>query len=119
MSGHTPGPWWTDAKYSGAEMGCAIIAARTDCGPLPGNPSRGMVAFASAVLNTEARRCEANARLIAAAPELLPLAQLLASLPIQGDAADDVPVFGLDGVYITHGDIRAARVAIAKAEGRS
>ena len=66
----TPGPWWTDARYDGREMGCAIIAARTDCGPLPGNPTRGMVAWSSAILNTEARRCEANARLIAMAPDL-------------------------------------------------
>lgn len=68
--GHTPGPWWTSAKYDGREMGCPIIAARTDAGPLPGNPTRGMVAYAPAVLNTEARRCEANAVLIALAPDL-------------------------------------------------
>jgi hypothetical protein len=66
--GFTEGPWWTAAKYDGREMGCAVIAVRT--GPLPGNPTRGMVAFSSAVLNTEARRCEADARLIALAPEL-------------------------------------------------
>ena len=76
---HTPGPWWTDARYDGAEMGCAIIAANTDCGPLPGNPTRGQVAFATAILNMDARRCEANARLIAAAPDLLALAKRYAS----------------------------------------
>ena len=38
---HTPGPRWTGARYDGAEMGCAIIAANTDRGPLPGNPTRG------------------------------------------------------------------------------
>lgn len=70
--GTTPGPWWTDGKYSGSEMGCAVIAARTDCGPLPGNPTRGMVAWASAVLNTKARECEANARFIATARQLVP-----------------------------------------------
>ena len=70
MGEWTPGPWWTDAKYNGKEMGCAVIAARIDSGPLPGNPTRGMVTFATATLNTEARRCEANARLIAAAPDL-------------------------------------------------
>lgn len=68
--GFTPGPWWTAARYDGREMGCAVIAARTDAGPLPGNPTRGMVAFASAILNTDARRCEANARLIALAPNM-------------------------------------------------
>lgn len=70
LDGTTPGPWWTDGKYDGREMGCAIIAARTDAGPLPGNPTRGMVAFSSAITNTQARGCEANARLIAAAPAL-------------------------------------------------
>ena len=69
----TPGPWWTDGKYNGSEMGCAIIAARTDCGPLPGNPTRGMVAWASAILNTQARRCEANAAFIAAAHDMAAL----------------------------------------------
>jgi hypothetical protein len=71
VSKHTPGPWWTNGKYNGQEMGCAIIAANVDCGPLPGNPTRGMVAWSSAILNTKARECEANARLIAAAPDLL------------------------------------------------
>ena len=70
IDGTTPGPWWTDGEYDGSEMGCAIIAARTDAGPLPGNPTRGMVAFSSAIINTQARGCEANARLIAAAPTL-------------------------------------------------
>ena len=37
---------------------------------------------------------------------------LVAALPVSGDPADDVPVFGLDGVYITHGDVRRARAAL-------
>ena len=69
--GHTPGPWWTDAEWSESECGCAVIAANTDAGPLPGNPTRGMVAWASELLAHKAQECEANARLIAAAPELL------------------------------------------------
>lgn len=72
-------PWWTNAKYSGQELGCSIIAARTDCGPLPGNPTRGQVAFVTAMLNTEARQCEATAAFIAelrnAAPALISLAR--------------------------------------------
>lgn len=77
---HTPGPWWTDAKYNVEEMGCAVIAARTDCGPLPGNPTRGMVAFATTILKENAVRCEADARLIAAAPDLLALLQRWSAL---------------------------------------
>jgi hypothetical protein len=72
LDGVTMGPWWTDGKYDGRQWGCAIIAARTDCGPLPGNPTRGMVAWSKAMLNTEARRCEANARFIAATRDLVP-----------------------------------------------
>ena len=70
MSEFTPGPWWTDETYSENEGGIAIIAANTDCGPLPGNPTRGMVAFASELLIDRASICQCNARLIAAAPEM-------------------------------------------------
>lgn len=66
----TGGPWWTDGKYSVDECGVAIIAARTDCGPMPGNPTRGMAAWASEILPENADRCEANARRIARLPDL-------------------------------------------------
>jgi hypothetical protein len=59
----------------------------------------------------------ARARLIAAAPEMLPIVTAFAALPINDKTRDDVPVYGLDGVYITHGDVRKARAAIAKAKG--
>ena len=100
---HTPGPRWTGARYDGAEMGCAIIAANTDCGPLPGNPTRGQVAFATAILNTDARRCEANARLIAAAPELLAACRA---------------AMRLDYFHEHSALVEQMRSAIAKAEGR-
>jgi hypothetical protein len=39
----------------------------------------------------------------------------LAALPIEDSpAADDVPLYGLDGCYITHGDIRRAKRIINK-----
>ena len=60
---------------------------------------------------------EANACLIAAAPDMLPITQLVASLPIHDHLPDDVPVTGVDGFYITQGDVRAARATIAKATG--
>lgn len=62
---------------------------------------------------------EANAHLIAAAPDMAPLVEVLASLPIGPNTADDVPLYGLDGVYITHGHVRAARAALAKARGEA
>ena len=78
LTGYTLGPWWTSGKYSGREMGCSIIASNPSAGPAPGNPTRGGVAFATAILNTDARRCEGNARLIAAAPDLRDMVATLA-----------------------------------------
>lgn len=66
----TGGPWWSDCEYSEDEYGVAVIAARTDCGPLPGNPTRGMVAWASELLPENGNRCETNARRIARLPDL-------------------------------------------------
>lgn len=96
----TEGPWWTDGHYQAQEAGIAVIAARTDAGPLPGNPTRGMVAWASQLQASNADRCEADARLIAASPELLTLARQLAEerdalraevacLTAERDAAED------------------------------
>jgi hypothetical protein len=73
-----------------------------------------MAAFASAVLNTEARRCEANARLIAAAPDLLEACQILLDVAqsSKGMTAAQLRV-GLSMAA------DAARAALAKVEGKS
>ena len=95
---HTPGPW---AKF---------INVVED--------ARGfIVADLSSCVHDE-DQIFANAHLIAAAPDMEPLVALLASMPIGPATADDVPLYGLDGVYITHGHVRAARAAIAKARGQ-
>lgn len=101
---HTPGPWWTDGEYSADECGVAVIAARTDCGPLPGNPTRGMVAFVSELLPENADRATANARLIAAAPELLEALK---------QAEQQIDYGQIDAAH------RIIIAAIAKAEGLS
>ncbi|WP_162784722.1 hypothetical protein [Paracoccus suum] len=88
LTGWTPGPWWTDGKYNPAENGVAIIAARTDCGPLPGNPTRGLVAWASELLDEQASTCEAGARLISAAPDLH--AALTASLEREAQLSAEI-----------------------------
>ena len=80
----TPGPWWTDAKYSEEEAGVSVIAARTDCGALPGNPTRGQVAWATQLLPEYAQQCEADADFIARARTDIP--SLLAHIAEQ-DAA--------------------------------
>lgn len=56
-----------------------------------------------------------DAPLISAAPEMLLITRLVARLPITHDNhADDTPVFGIDGHYITVGDVRHARATLQK-----
>ncbi len=99
----TSGPWWTAAKYDGRDAGCSIIAARTDAGPLPGNPTRGAVAFSTALLNTEARICEANARRIARLPDLeaayIEAIETIKSIEIALMRGDDAEAMGLIGLF--------------------
>lgn len=103
---HTPGPWIATPEDNGewgiysANWGIATVAA-------------------CAGMEAPNGRSDANARLIAAAPTMAPLVEVLASLPIGPNTADDVPLYGLDGVYITHGHVRAARAALAKARGEA
>jgi len=117
-SKHTPGPWWTDGEYNHDEAGCAVLAARTDCGPLPGNPTRGMVAWASELLLENAERCAANARLIAAAPDLL---EALIDITPHMPPADASCHAGLVPQELCGhcSRIAKARAAIAKATGGS
>lgn len=85
MSAHTPGPWAVDGHFvvrgDGTAL-CDVWASR----PIP---------------NAEA---EANARLIASAPDLL---EALEALVWDRDVRD----------VATHHDIGRARAAIAKAKG--
>ena len=69
----TPGPWWTSAKYNEEECGVCVIAANENCGPLPGNPTRGQVAWATELLPYRATQCENNATFIAHARTDIPL----------------------------------------------
>jgi hypothetical protein len=62
--GVTDGPWWPEPEYDETECGCSIIAA-TEHGELPGNPTRGQVAFVTELLPSKARRAVANAAHIA------------------------------------------------------
>ena len=71
LAGITPGPWWSEGEYSASEFGCGIIAVNVDAGPPPGNPTRGMVAYATGILPEDEERCVANAAFIARAPEIV------------------------------------------------
>jgi hypothetical protein len=52
------------------------------------------------------------ATLTAQVEAMRPLVAQLAAMPIGPATADDVPLYGLDCVYITHGHVRAARAAL-------
>ena len=102
MSAHTPGPWTQD-KYG------AVITPN----------GRILVTDGVAFSGQSTPETKANARLIAAAPELLealkPFTALFANH--HKNYADNHPVFGINGSVITVGDLRVAVAVIAKAEG--
>lgn len=65
---------------------------------------------------------EANAHLIAAAPELLEACEVLANLdltPTLEGKNDDYPLYELNNSLITVGDVRKARAVIHKARGKA
>jgi len=61
----------------------------------------------------------ANARLIAAAPDLLEALEPFAAMLKQhhGDLDDERPIMGIEDAVFTVGDLRKARAAIDKATG--
>ena len=103
---HTPGPWHHWDPLGEREWAVTTTGPRPELGgPLPNMPIR----VASEIDS------EANARLIAAAPELLALAHLVVT-QTTADENGDMPNHPR-GVLLVLLD--AARAAIAKAEGRS
>lgn len=119
----TPGPWtaliWGE-NIQGGELphheiftevnGCFVSLAEVPLAvtaeDMEPDGKGGSRVCASARLNQ--RECEANARLIAAAPELLDALKALTKDIPWGIGADQI-----------HPDWHAARAAIAKAEGRA
>ena len=104
MSKHTPGPWVVDDNgftITSDEHSNIVIAEL----------------FAGSLQNVKELR--ANAHLIASAPDMAPIVHAVAALSFPPTAKDDTPVFGTNGAYITVDHIKAARNAIAKAEGRT
>lgn len=92
MSNHTPGPWRTGDAWN------------TIFGPPNGNPAPEIIAKVQ-------RGNEANARLLAAAPELL--AALKWAL---GNVASPLPSMEGRAEFISQ--CKTAQAAIAKAEGK-
>lgn len=104
MSRFTPGPWLAQ-EYCDDDEGCSVIAVIEENGLR--SPTRGQVAFCTSIGGASFESpglCAANARLIAAAPDLLEaLNRVLASQTIKNpDPEND-------------SDVIFARAAIAKA----
>lgn len=103
MSGHTPGPWVLDFS---TQTGWAIWADPR----LHGDMRRGAVVIAADLRG--GKQDEANARLMAAAPDLLAAAQLLVDAYRKGEE---------NGSSMDWSDVdqawEAAKAAIAKATG--
>ena len=99
-AGHTPGPWRLNAGDSIKVM----------------NPRGLCVAFAACggMTGVKLDEAEANARLIAAAPDLLAVAETLANWIIELAASGDAGFWDAEAMP----EIVAARTAIAKATGQ-
>lgn len=71
FAGHTPGPWVAEDNCTGKapDAGCAVIASNKKS--KISNPTRGIVAWATRHVGQTSAEVKANARLIAAAPELV------------------------------------------------
>jgi len=90
----TPGSWYVRAPYGHCKR------------PVVGAPGCRSVCTVNKI---------EDARLISASKEMLFITKLVAELPITNESArDDIPLFGVNGKYITVGDVRAARAALQK-----
>ena len=101
MSKHTPGPW--------------KVSHETDISGIENDPANGCVGavdVAHVYLRTVPGRTEANARLIAAAPELLEALSAFLRAPSVGSNGP-----GSSTIVVQDFNLRAARAAIAKATG--
>jgi hypothetical protein len=104
---HTPGPWKVDPRTPEA-----IIA------PAQEGETLARVFFMYGDKEREQTQKSSNARLIAAAPELLEGLKALANEATGFIEYADQATHGVTNIRVLQGKIDAARAAIAKAEGR-
>lgn len=105
MSGHTPGPW----HHSDASMWACVTSKPGGHGDVIAEAVE-VRSFGPSADDVRDAEIKANARLIAAAPELLEALKMLASIVGEQDTAevDDGSIYAL----------ALAMAAIAKAEGK-
>lgn len=113
MSEHTPGPWRV------SENNHNILSDHTGDRPvLIGTAFHDLNKFSRGITNDiEHDECHANARLIAAAPELL--AACIESLGLMDNAADGVEEFGGNSTEVVDPVKNMLSAAIAKAKGET
>lgn len=99
---HTPGPWTHRQAYTTGEPVEQVIQRGTE-----------VLSSVHDLGNDRRDEHDANARLIAAAPELLEALETIADVPLKGEEGAGR---GLDR-HDASGFIRIARAAIAKATG--
>jgi hypothetical protein len=103
MSTHTPGPWNLVSQRANAASGSPVVSEIWG-----GN----YIVARLGALHTD--RAVTDARLIAAAPELLDLARNVAGLDVRYLSQSNLPTLVLAAIREWQ---EAARAAIAKAEG--
>lgn len=109
MSGHTPGPW-TVERHSGAY--------HVHYGEEGNGAECCAVHYASGV-HADRERAEADAALIASAPELLAALRAMLAAVESEHGADFLPFSAsFPGFEEANAAVLAARSAIARAEGR-
>jgi hypothetical protein len=121
MSKWTPGPWIAEQYCMGKppDSGCAVVASRDPA--KISNPSRGMVAWATRAVGQTGAEVEANAHLIAAAPEMADaLMALDAVIDFDPEMAEALAAqLEIKDATALQAACRMARAALAKARGET
>jgi hypothetical protein len=117
-AGHTPGPWSRYDDGGRTASGVCYGPSYADCVWGPGGPGHGLVADCSPNALPPDARTIANARLVAAAPDLLEASRLaLNALVIASRQLTEDHKMVLKGQGWAAQDIASLRAAIAKATG--
>lgn len=114
---HTPGPWKFSTTHPMSGSAWFVITDHNGSGPIMdvgGNDKSGQIAEAKYLI-TDPQEIEANARLIAAAPELLEALEAKVQ-----ECDDEAEHYRIAGSPIIESDwLKQARAAIAKAKAQS